>query len=250
MRSNLSAVALLLLLAVCFTLGLVSALLGRSPAPERAPTPTATGYESPQTTVLIIGVDDLQSDVPVLVALWVATYRLPATDVFLLGVPVDFPAASANPSSLSSLFRFSQQEGVSAEFLQAMADIVPVNPDLVIVLDRHAFAALIDYLGGLELNGAHLDGLEVAAALDILAGDPHALLTAQTRVLLAMTPRASLLGASPDITPLLALIPSHIYLSDSVALAIGLASPLLPIDPSRVHFDQLQSHAAPTALSR
>lgn len=243
MRSNLSAAAILLLLAVCFTLGLVSALLGRSSQPQTPPTATATVDGVPQASILVLGVDDLQSPNPTLVALWVVTYHLPATDVSLLGVPLDFPAGSPGHASLATRFAFSQPEGVSPEFLEAVSEVLPLTPDLVVVLDRQAFAALVDYLGGLEVNGAHLDGLEVTAALDLLAADPDALLAAQTNLLLALTPRASVLGASPDITPLLALIPDHVHLSHSVPFALGLVTPILPIDPARVHFDRLHSVA-------
>ncbi len=242
MRSNLSAAALLLILAVCFTLGLISALVDRPGQPEPSPPPTDGPSAAPQTAVLVVGVDDLQSERPVLLALWIVTYRLPATNLYLLGVPVDFPVSSNGSTSLSDLCRFSPSLGVSSDFLQAVAEIVPVTPRLVVTLDRTAFIAFIDYLGGLELNGAHLDGIEVVAALDILGGDSQALLTAQARVLEAMTLRASLLGDSPDITPLLNLVPAHAHLSDSVGFTIGLAAPFLPIDPARVHFDTLGAH--------
>ncbi len=245
MRSNLSAAAVLILLAVCFMLGLASALLGQSPPPRPTPPSESPPTVPAQTTVLIVGVDDLQVDHPALMALWVAAYRQGA-DMFVLGVPLDFPAGQ---TGLSGLFAFSRDEGVSPAFLQAFAEIVPVTPDLVVVVDRTAFIALVDYLGGLELNGAHLDGVEVAAALDLLGADASALLTAQGRVLEAMAARASLLGSSPDITPLISLVPGHVHLSQSLAYAIGLTASLLPVDPMRIHFDRLDSPQAGSAGS-
>ncbi|MEW6566985.1 MAG: hypothetical protein AB1449_02230 [Chloroflexota bacterium] len=241
MKSNLSAAAFLLILAVCFTLGLISALAGRASVGQPAQTSTAAQDGQDQTAILIVGVDDLQAERPSLLAVWVATYRLPGRELFLLGLPADLTATSASDGSLSELFRFSPVNGLAAEFSRAVFEHVPLTPDLVVVLDRTAFTAVVDYLGGLDLNGAHLDGIEVIAVLDMLAGDAQASLATQARVLEAMTLRAPPLGDSPDITSLLQLVPTHAYLSDSVGLAVGLASPLLPIEPPMVHFDVLET---------
>jgi hypothetical protein len=251
MRSNLPAALVLALLLVCFALGVVSALATRHP--DAQPTPTGLSTPAPaghadQTAVLILGVDDLQNTAPLLHAIWLATFRPPGREVFMLGLPLDADTGAEQP--LRDLFRLSADEGLDPGFLAALEKIIPLHADVIVLLDRIGFAALVDYLGGIDLNDVRLDGSQVMAVMDLVAADPEASLSAQARILEAMTARAPLIGPSPDITPLLDLIPQHAYLSCELAQAVALLSPLLPMQPESVHFDVFTSgHPAASPIT-
>jgi hypothetical protein len=244
MRSNLSAAVLLILVLVCFTLGLVSAL-GRHPAQDAGPSAGSPSLPSTasflQRTVLFLGVDSLESSDPSLLAVWLASFRLPGRDIFLLGLPTDLIAAGENQASLSSLFRWSSEEGPDPGFLSAVQQAAPLTPDLIVCLDRDGFITLVDYLGGLDLGGVHLDGAQTMAVLDMLTGDEDASLATQGRLLEAMSLRAPLVGSTPDLTSLLNLAPMHAYLSTPVTEAAALVAPLLPIEPDAIYLDTLSS---------
>lgn len=240
MRSNLSTFALLLLVLACFGLGLASALRGASPG-EAVPTAPPTAVAAPdvagQTTVLILGVDDLRSPAPILRAVWLVSFRPPGRDLFLLGLPTDASVPVGSGFPLGALFAWDPEHGLDAAFLAGLQRLAPLQPSLILCMDRTAFAALIDYLEGLDLSGVRLSGAEAVAVLDLLAGDPAAALSAQARLLEALAARAPQAGSTPDLTPLIELIPEHAYLSTSLAEAAGHLAPLLPIEPAAVHID-------------
>jgi hypothetical protein len=122
-----------------------------------------------------------------------------------------------------------------------------MTPDLVVTLDEVGFAQVVDYVGGIDLSGAVLDGSQILAVLELLSEDPAASTATQRSVLQAMVERAQQLGDSPDITPLTALVPDHAYVSLPVTQAIALAAPLLPLESTRVHFDVYGASSADPA---
>lgn len=243
MRSRPPAYLFGLVLTTCFILGVVSVFIRKAgtatPAPRTpAQRPTVTRAASPtpgQTAVLFLGIDDLQEPAPVLLAVWVATYSLPGRDVFLFGFPTDTLAGEDTQTPLQDLFAWDPSSGPDPAFLTALQAITLLPPRLIVVLDALGFAAAIDYLGGVDLNGVQLSGAEVNAVLDLWQDNPGARVEAQARVLEALSQRSPSLGATPDLTPLLALIPEHGYLSTQPADAALLLAPLLPLDPTAVH---------------
>jgi len=250
MKSNLSAALLLILVLVCFTLGLVSAL-ARHPAQDVGPSadsptlpPTAASL---QTNVLFLGVDSLESPAPSLLAIWLASFRLPGHDIFLLGVPIDLPSGDRGRDTIADIFRWSPEQGPDPAFLSALHLAAPLEPSAIVCLDREGFIALVDYLGGLDLNSVRVDGAQTMAVLDILDDDPGSSLATQARLLEAMSLRAPMIGSTPDLTSLLNLIPMHAYLSTSVTEAAALVAPLLPLEPDAIYLDTLPSPSASPA---
>ena len=146
MSSQRRPLVVVLIIASFFAAGLLTVLLGGESSPE----PVETLEVIPNESVLIIGVDDLSAPDPMLVAVWQATYSYPNRDVILLGQSVDSLACGNQPNTLTDLFSWDSSGGVAPEFLAAFEDIPYV------IADETAFAALIDELEGLDLNGAHL----------------------------------------------------------------------------------------------
>jgi hypothetical protein len=203
-------------------------------ASELTPAWDTAASDQPQQTWLILGVDDLQSQQPELVAIWYATFRLPGKGIFLVGLPTNSPSLGAQSPTLHDLFLWSADHGVDPTFLEALAQYVTPSPDVILVLDEVAFATLVDYVGGVTLEGSHLDGLQVVGVLRLLADQPQALLATQRGVLLALSSQAHLLGSSPDATSLIDLIPSHAYCSTPPQQVVAMVLPLLPLEPTSV----------------
>jgi len=236
-----SLTILLVVMVVCFIFGILTVLASQPGLPVSAsPTPTPT-FISPQRpdqqTILILGVDGLAETAPKLEAVWIATYRLPAKDLFLLGVPTDLKPDGDSPNRLSDLFAWSAEGGVDPAFIQELQLIVPLPMNAVVVLDEEGFGAIIDYLGGIEVNGAEMSGAQVISVVGLLRDNPPALLTTQQHFVEAMTARISSLDSNPNLSPLLELLPDHAFISVDVKVLVDEVAPLLPLRPETIHVD-------------
>jgi len=112
---------------------------------------------------------------------------------------------------------------------------VPLEPDVTVVLDETAFAALVDFVGGVDLNGTVFSGDQVLGFLSLVEDQPDALLAAQSRLMEALVQRSQALGPSPDTSPLHRLVPEHAHPSFPVNQLLAMLTPLLPVDPAEVH---------------
>lgn len=237
------SLALLIVVAGAFFLiGLYTAFLQDSPgeAPatrQAAPTPQATAAAGQETTLLILGVDDLQSSSPELEAIWFLSYQLPEPHIFLLGVPLDTIVDGDPAQAISESFTFDSASGLGESFSSRLFQAIPLQPQAIVVLDRTAFAAAIDFVGGVRLNEADFSGQEVLGILSLTEDDPQASLALQTRLLSALSSSATSVAETPEITPLVELVPEHIYLSTSLNQIVALVSPLLPIRPETTHIE-------------
>lgn len=222
-----------------FLLGLASTVLkttapntGTSQrTPSGGPSTSTPGGDSPQQTVLILGVDSLQSEDPQLLAVWIASFRPPGRDVFLLGLPVDRPVGEG--STLRDSFAWSGAPDPA--FLESLVALTPLPIDHVVALDSQAFSTLIDFLGGVPTAGATVDGETALSVLGLLRADPAASLQAQLRLLQALVEEAGTVQSGTDLQPLAALVPDHAYLSLPLPEAIALVAPSLPFDPAAIH---------------
>jgi hypothetical protein len=231
---------------ICFVAGVLSVLAtgqGRDLPSSASPTearpwlmdPFGSPGEDDQIVVLILGAEELSDKEPDLLAVWLATYRPPGKDIFLFGFPIDWKAEVPRSQALRQLFAWSETGDVSRAFMDAL----PLRPDVVLTLDCAAFASLVDFLGGTTLDGSERTGAQLIAEMERLKGQPQALLTLQARALEGLVESAAALGAAPDLTPLLALIPDHAHSSlPALSLASNL-SPLLPLRPEAIHMQLL-----------
>ncbi len=237
------SLALLIIIAgAFFLLGLYTAFLQDGPTEEVEPTPSATPAPATEaqtgdTTLLFLGVDELNSGSPQLEAIWFLTYQSPAPDIFLLGIPLTETTDGDPPQEIRRAFAWNPDQGPSAEFLDRLFRAVPLEPDAIIVLDRTAFAAAIDYLGGVTLNDSSFTGQEVLGILSLTDGDPTASLSLQRRLLAALSRSAADIGETPELTPLIEQIPEHMFISNTVNEMVGLVTPLLPIRPETTHIE-------------
>ena len=240
---------ILVVMLVCFIFGIVTVLVsqqGRPGAASPTITPTFISPQRPdQQTIILLGVDDLARGEPVLEAVWFATFRLPAKDLFLFGMPVDLKPYEESADSLNDMFAWHAEQGVEPAFIQALYEIVPLAPNAVVVLDEQGFAAVIDYLGGIEVNGAQMDGAQVVSVVGLLRDNPPALLSTQQHFVESMAARVVDLEGHPDLTPLLAIIPEHGFLSVEVKVLVDELAPLMPLEPAMIHIDLPWAQPAP-----
>lgn len=203
--------------------------------------PVESISSSKQTTLLILGVDDLNVNKPQLMAVWYAAFQLPDKDIFLLGLPIT-DSTGISDTSLRSLFSWNPISGISPEFEQSLQTRTSLNPDIIIVLDNAAFSTAVDYLGGIQFNGGKLDGSQLITMFNFLENEPAALLSTQQRVLIALAQQAENVGVTPDLTPLTSLIPDHAYISTDLSVLLTRTIPLLPISADSVFIDTLQAN--------
>jgi hypothetical protein len=232
---------LLLVIIVGFVLGLLSTALGGiQTSGSGTPTPPA-GIG--QTTLLILGVDRFDQP-PALRAIWFITFRPPGRSVFLYGLSTDAPIPGQEPVTLGALFSWSPDGGLDPLFLSQLAAAVPLEPDVTVLMDETAFASLVDFAGGVDLNGTVFTGAEVLGFLSLVQDQPDAMLAAQSRLIEALVQRLPALGAAPDPTSLQGLVPEHAHVSLPVSQLLAMLSPLLPVDPGEVHVSRW-AEAAP-----
>ena len=238
------SLALLIIVAGAFFLiGLYTALLQGNPtesSPVRPTQPQTAATVAPsqsERTLLLIGVDDLSTSDPELRAIWLLSFRPPSKDLFLLGIPLDLTIPGDPPAPIQAHFSFNYEQGPSESFLEALYRGVPLEADATITLDEAGFAQAIDYLGGVPINEATFSGQEVLGILSLSEGDASASLSLQRRLLDAMSQRAAEVGASPEITPLVELIPEHLHLSTSINEMVEMMAPALPIQPQTTHIE-------------
>jgi hypothetical protein len=230
-------------LLLCFLGGLLSVIVQREAAglnPRASATPESAqlgldpDLDRPVVT-LVIGVEELVEPTPSLRAIWVITTLSATRDIYAEGIRIDMPVPEEPESSLEEIFSWDVYRGPDAIFLERLSQLSRTGFDVVIVLDRVAFETLIDFVGGVNLEGEHLDGRKVTGFLGMLAGDPVTSLQLQARILEALSGQAASLGPSPELTPLLELVPHHAYTSLRPLEIVGIFSPLLPLERERIH---------------
>jgi anionic cell wall polymer biosynthesis LytR-Cps2A-Psr (LCP) family protein len=246
-------VVILVLAAACFCVGFATVVLGEntdaSPIPSvwrLFPDSGFSDWFSPQrnqqTTVLVVGINSLESPDPVLQAIWLLTMEPPNNSVVLSGVPSNLDLVSGANVTIESFFAWTPEATVAPPFLEALERALRVEINHVVTLDRAAFATLIDYAGGLPIDSdlgfpvgdEVLTGEQVLALLSVFDGDPVGSTRLQASVLEGIVPQVAELGANPDLQAILALEGTHAALSTNTTQFAILLGHLLPLDPEKV----------------
>jgi hypothetical protein len=239
---------LLIVVLVCFVLGLIPVLTRNSKVPTPSPsTPQpSAAFQSPlnpneqishQTSILVLGVDQLQADQPALRAVWLIVFRPPGKEIFLYGLPLDAKIGGDESATLAALFEFSLENGLNPEFESGLHQFTPLEPDLLVLLDEFAFSSAIDFLNGVQIDETIIAGEQVIAFQSLMLDDPLSLLYTQSEILQALTSQAARLGTSLELTELIELVPEHAYVSQETVQALALVIPILPIDPDLIHIN-------------
>ncbi len=243
-RSRSSFIYILLVAIVCFAAGVASVLLRddfiqpRPTAPTIIPEKAAAQELVPtsserQVSIVLFGVDDLSKEQPELQALWFASFEPPGKAIHLLGVPID-STQGGSKQTIKDNFTLFDPPDFGAELLTDLSSYAPYPIQGFIVLDEQGFSGLIDYIGGVTLDGQDLNGSAAVGALSLVNEQPLASLRMQARLIASLTENAATIGSTPELTPLTSLVPDHAYTSPSPYQLASLGSQLLPIDPENV----------------
>jgi hypothetical protein len=251
---NRSYIAGLILVLICFLAGFLSVLImqdrestqGQDLAPDGATRflqENALRGED-HKMFLILGVDQLDSEEPLLLAVWLAIVKPTEKDILLLGFPIDFRSGGEGVPPFRSTLSISEQGDVSSNFLAAFERVNPYgSPDVVGIMDETCFSAVVDYLGGVPSGDLFLGGEEVIALLQMLYSEPDTLLGTQAQLLDRLRFQLPRLGDSFELTPLLDLIPDHCSITVDPYELVLWASPLLPVEPDYIRIELLNSSA-------
>jgi hypothetical protein len=246
-------VVIIVLAAVCFCVGFATVVLGEntdaSPIPSVLQLFPDSGFSSwfnpqrnQQTTILVIGVDSMENPDPELQSIWLLMMEPPNNSVVLSGVPANLDLVTGANVTIESFFAWTPEGTVAPPFLEALERALRVEIQHVVALDRIAFAALIDYAGGLPIEAdlgftvgdEVLTGEQVLALLSVFEGDPVGSTRLQASVLRGMVPQVANLGANPDLQAILALEDTHAALSTNTTQFAILLGHLLPLDPEKI----------------
>jgi len=231
-------IVIILVIIICFVLGLLNVFI--ADPEETTPisdTPFPTQIEDtdfPIQSILIVGVDDLRNIKPKPRAIWIAAYRTTEKVIYLHGLALDTPIPGNEDTNLESLFSWSSQSGLGVEFTTGLYEALPLNPSLTIVLDDIAFAAIVDHLGGADIQGNALDGESVLTYLSLYWDQPNLLLENQATIVRALIPKALDQPESPELTDLFSLVPTHAFLSMDISTTVAQIFPLRETSPDSV----------------
>jgi len=212
-------IAFLIIILICFGIGIFSTLLSSNNGPPSISLDTPTPTEVPSNrTLLILGVDQFDNSNPTLYAIWFVIHRIPEEEVVLFGIPLNYEVNGSGTDTLRSIFSWSMEEGVegvSTRFMNELQTAVPhVNLDMVVIMDEIFFSALVDYMGGIPAGDIILPGLEAIAAQRLMTNQPDALLEFQANMLEALrfllpTKDPSMSSSDNGLGPLFDMIPEH-----------------------------------------
>jgi hypothetical protein len=247
MRLKSPATYILLLILVCFMSGVVSVLIRpdrifepfkRNDNFQASPTtlsanPSPVSSTNGAITILILGVDHIADPEGKLLAIWLLTFTPPEKQITLIGLPVNLSLGD-DQSTLEDLFDLWIPPSYGAGFIQRVSDLTGSPIRGFAVLDEHGFAVLLDFFGGVELDGQAMDGTSVIGSLRLTYANPQAALRLQAQILDALRLKASTIGRTPELTTLTSLSPIHAYTSPSPPELTTLAIPLLPLDPEQI----------------
>lgn len=248
MRSKTPATYILFLIFVCFSAGVLSVVLRpdqlltslKPPdSPTPSPTPGGNSAELPlfvddgTITILILGVDRIADPEGKLLAVWLLTFHPPNKELTVLGLPLDLPIATDQPSIAES-FDLWNPPDYGAGFINQLNAFAPSPLYGFVALDEHGFAALLDYFGGVDLDDQLLEGSSVIGSLRLTYENPQASLRLQSRILESLRTRVNQIGSTPELTQLTSLSPIHAYTSPSPPELATLAIPLLPLHPENI----------------
>jgi hypothetical protein len=236
-----SILRLLLPIAVIsFMLGLLSVLVLDTPgADDVSASPSALVSalsDNPDlTTLLILGIDQMGESNPRLLAVWWVSFDLTGGEISVFGIPIDASLPGSSHPPLMQAFELKNDHSPSQAFLSALASVSPQYPDVVVVLDEAAFSQLIDFMGGVWLEGTVFNGQDILSALHLVYDEPGLLISMQASILLSLSYQSSELEEHPEITQLTELIPAHAYTSIPPTTLVNLLIPLLPLDPNSIN---------------
>lgn len=240
MRGRSPLTLIILLLFGCFVVGLLTTLWRSRPVSETAtPTqPLTAASPTPgadRLAILFLGVDQFED--PQLLAVWPGEVDFAARAITVWGVPLDY-VRPGDRSPISSRFALTEGGAPASSFLEALTPwLGDSSRPAIVILDKEAFRALVDFLGGARIEGNMLDGEEALGALALLEEQPRPYLSLQLEILEALLDQAANLGRMDELTPLTSLYPAHVIVTQPMPELLSTAALFLPLSAENVSLE-------------
>ena len=193
------------------------------PWPERSETPgqASVAPANGQRNLLVIGVDRLDRDTPRLESLWLVLYFPGRSPVTLMPL---YPRADGSEpvraATLAESFSLTRFGDPSPEFLERLRH-EQVWWSGYVLLDETALAALVDLLGGVDLDGKHRDGFLALSSIPRPWDDRAGALQGQVGLLRSACRQAgALFSSGPEIAELVDKLGRHLRTSVDIAAEV------------------------------
>lgn len=164
--------------------------------------------------LLLVGVDQINSQQPKLVSVWLLTYYLDNQPIQLLPIyPGESDPTSQMESELVDTFSIQYKKG-SAQLDPAFLTTLFANNYWIsgyLVLDNIATGQIIDLIGGLPNGQNQLDGAGIIQDLPDSGEQPLNALHQQTYLFGQACQTLAQLTQQPDLSQIVTLIPDHIF---------------------------------------
>lgn len=238
--SYLEVLSFVLFISLGYWIGKGIADFPTSPIALKVAVPTSSPLPSlpdGERILLLVGVDQIDSQQPELVSLWLLTYYLNNQPIQLLPIyPSGDGRAHQFEDELLNAFSILPGDGaahLNPTFLQLLKEH---NYWLsgYLVLDTEATTQIIDMLGGLPNDHKLRSGKEIMQALPDSEEQPQSALHQQTNLFSQACLILSQLPRQPDWSQILWLIPDHI-ITDLQPQRLLAEIQLLATNPPLVH---------------
>ena len=169
--------------------------------------PDQAGLPGRQEGIWLIGVDQINKSTPQIKGIWLLTF---ITGYNKLKPLPFYPSNNAqNDAELEQTFRIDGNSRVSGDFLNSLqARSQPVQN--YIIFDEVAAAEMINYFGGVSINGSHMDGSEIFKQSQELLQQPQLRIDRQIVIMSNLCNRIFSDSPAPDFAALQKKVTSHI----------------------------------------
>ncbi|MDX1436160.1 MAG: hypothetical protein R3335_05075 [Anaerolineales bacterium] len=181
-------------------------------APPATEFPISTEAPRPdQRSLLIVGVDRVDSMEARLQGVWYVVYRQNLPRITLIPLYPALPGSdSSRQSRLEDGFRMRSDGVVDPAFFRLARDSFSISWDGHVLLDEIAMIEIVDFFGGIEINGERISGpLAVGAIPQAKDRSPDAVLQ-QAFLLEALCQDITFESAPKTYEKILSLIPDHL----------------------------------------
>lgn len=201
---------------IFLVLGIWSGSIAASLSPVRGPMATLSAIAPPPTpangqrNLLIIGVDRLNINNPGPESIWLLGYFADKPRISLVPVyPTPTGDSIQKHSKIISSIQLTQNGHPSPELVKFLRQ-ERIWWNGYVLLDAAALIEIVDFLGGVELDGQPLNGALAVSSFPPPSQDYSAALTGQTKLLRSMCAQTNQLAPTVDLRDIINLIPDHL----------------------------------------
>ena len=169
-----------------------------------------------QRSILLISSTSIDTINPHLESIWLATYFPSDTTVRLLPI---YPAGDTPVTDFEKQLNHSFGLNKKDATVQLDPDFIKLMEDKnywwsgFFIFDKVALTQILNFLGGVELNGEKLSAEQALSEIPMVLDNPHQAFSSQLAILQSACHKLIRTNQVPDISHAISLLPGHIYTS-------------------------------------